>query len=168
MVIQHTYAYNVCAMRKRRAFTLLEVVVTLSVLAICFALTIGVVASLTSIQKSSSNLVSLDNQLNDVDETIKKYVSMVSIDTSEAESYTSPSFSSNKIVFTNNGSDYSLKFENQKIGIYKDDSITIKEHKVDDVKNLTFTYRDEIALLTSEVEIRSTNYKFVYVLRTLL
>lgn len=159
-------------MKKRRGFTLLEAIVTLSILGICFGLTIGVVASLTSIQKSSSNSISLSNQLDRVDKTVQEYVSIVSIKTGTKEfTYSSENSGSTQIVFINGSEFYTLKYLNKQISITKTgDAVSYLpiQYDIKDIDGVVFSFNEELALLSTDVEISSTHYKFAYTIRTLL
>ena len=159
-------------MKKRRGFTLLEAIVTLSILGICFGLTIGVVASLTSIQKSSSNSISLSNQLDRVDKTVQEYVSIVSIKTGTKEfTYSSENSGSTQIVFINGSDSYTLKYLNKQISITKTGDVVSYlpiQYDIKDINGVVFSYKENLALLLTDVEISSTHYKFAYTIRTLL
>ena len=159
-------------MKKRRGFTLLEAIVTLSILGICFGLTIGVVASLTSIQKSSSNSISLSNQLDRVDKTVQEYVSIVSIKTGTKEfTYSSENSGSTQIVFINGSEFYTLKYLNKQISITKTGDVVSYlpiQYDIKDIDGVVFSFNEELALLSTDVEISSTHYKFAYTIRTLL
>ena len=154
-------------MIKRKGFTLLEVIVTISILGICFALTIGVVAALTNIQKASSSNVSLNSQVDKVDATAKEFVSLVSINTS-AKSYT-PETSPNdyEVIFSKNETKYYLRYLDSRVGIYEDSS-TLVEYEVDDIKDVKFEYTASLALLIASVQTSNTTYKFAYTVRTML
>ena len=154
-------------MIKRKGFTLLEVIVTLSILGICFALTIGVVAALTNIQKASSSNISLNNQVDKVDSTVKEYVSIVSVNTS-AKSYL-PETSPNdyEVIFSKSETKYYLRYANNKVGIYEGSS-TIIEHEVVDIEDVKFGYEASLALLVASVQTSNATYKFTYTVRTML
>ena len=153
-------------MKKRKGFTLLEIIVTLSILGICFGLTIGVVAVLTDIQKSSTSSVSLSKEVDTVDKTIQEYVSIISISTANYDSS-----NDTQVIFKKSEIEYKLAFSYGRIGIYKktgESMENISEEPVDNVDSVSFGYNSGLALLTSTVTVSSTSYKFAYTIRTQL
>lgn len=104
-------------MKLRKGFTLIEVVVTLSIIGISTALTVVVAANLANIQSASAIQYSYAKQINDINDIANKYVSFVSLDTTSA-SFSYVSSTNTSITFSASGTDldkayhYTFKFDN--------------------------------------------------------
>ena len=157
-------------MRAHKGFTLLEIVVTLAILAISFGLTVGVVAALTNLQSSAADEESIDYQLRTVDNITNEYVNFVSIKGFE---FNCASSNSSKTVFTYESSDFTLGFENRSLYIrnnYDGDIEYFKKTKgvyLENIDNITFTYDSSLAMLITDVEYGTSTLRYSYVVRTL-
>ena len=156
-------------MKKQKGFTLIEVVATLTILAISFALTVGTVVGLTNIQKSTAKQNAINRQLNDVDEMVSDYVSYISI-----PNFTFKSLSSdkNEIIFSHETYDYSLKYNENVLLLtttyepsedyfYKNSQIDINQ-----ISNIEFSYDEDLNLLVSRVFYGENSINYSYIVRT--
>ena len=157
-------------MRKKKGFTLLEVVVTLSILGISFGLTAGTVAALINIQKSTAHQNAINSQLNSIDKAVSDYISYVSIPNFE---YVAGQSDDKTVTFQyDSGYLYKLSYSNNQLTFttnhpvsddyfYKNELIDVPE-----IKSLTFSYNETLKLLTSIVSYDSNSISYAYVVRT--
>lgn len=158
-------------MRAHKGFTLLEAVVTLSILAISFALTIGVVAALTNLQSTAQEEENINYQLKKADDTVNEFVNFISI---EGFEYNSVESDQSNIVFTYSTYNFKLSFFNHTLSIdnnYSGDNDYFKKTKdvhLENVDDIDFSFESSIALLCADVKYGSNSLRYSYVVRTLM
>lgn len=159
-------------MKQRKGFTLLETIVTLSIIGASFALTAGVVAALLNVQKKSNSQLLVNKDLKRADTFIKNYVSFVSLH-NESVSFSVKNVNDTNVKCGIDGTTYtytlsfvehSLSISNTYTGsesyFKKVDSITI-----DSIDKIKFSYDSTISLLLAEMKTESSLVKYAYVLR---
>ena len=87
----------------RRAFTLIELVITIALISVAGALSAIVISNLLNVQTLQSQSIEVENDLANVDEVIRKYVSIIAIE-SEELSFTDPVVQNDKNIVITNGS----------------------------------------------------------------
>ena len=174
-------------MRKtKKGFTLIEVVVTLAILGVSFALTGIVVSQLTGVQNATSVLVSHETVFDNADRLISEYVSYVSVVTPslsfqiagssssvvsfEGRSYPDPD---DRDVYASAA--FSLTFDStaKNLTVTSSSSETLEGYLaksdwsvVKGMETVEFTYDASISLLTAVITINENlSRTFAYVVR---
>ena len=66
--------------RRKKAFTVIELTVTLAILAISFSLSAVVVVSLNSTQQHTNEIITINNEIQNASDFIEEFVSFISLD----------------------------------------------------------------------------------------
>ena len=157
-------------MRKKSGFTLIEAVITLAILTISTGLVVLVLNSLIRVQNASKDEDIANSELQTLDNTVNKYVSLVS-QKSEIRDFEYKSSSSRTLVFTLDEYDYTLSYSNPNIVIStnydgSDSSLSVSESKeLISISNVTFSYDENLSLLIVNAVSRGVDNKYVYVVR---
>ena len=158
-------------MRNKKGFTLIETVVTLSIIGVSFALVAGVVASLFNVQDTSTSQLLINKELKTADNMIKDYVSFVSLKTDDV-SFSVTSASGNKVVCKYSTYSYNLQFSEGTLSItnnydggetYFQKTGSQQFKTIEDIK---FEYTSSISLLIAEIKAESNTMRYSYVVRT--
>lgn len=164
------YVYNV-GMKKRKAFTVIEAVITLGIMAIALGLTAVAFSNLGNIQTAATDQLVANRELTKIDDLVSRYVSIVSVD-SGTHSFSSTSIEgTHALTFTSSSSlSYTLSFSNKQISAVQNNPSseidTIEVTLVDDVK---FDYDSDLGLLISHVSYLSNKkINYSYIVRTAL
>ncbi len=160
-------------MNKKRAFTLTELVVTIGILAIAFALTAGLIVTMNSVQDSNANEANKSQELIDFNESVSSYISFLSIETDEISfTYDSVNSTSTKIVFNYSTYHFDLKFTNSTLAMisnYTGDNAYFKktfQHSFNFISAISFEYTESIGQLVSDVTISGSVIQYTHTLRT--
>lgn len=157
-------------MRKKSGFTLVEAVITLAILTISTGLVVLVLNSLIRVQNASKDEDIANSELQVLDNTVNKYVSLVS-QKSEIRDFEYKSSNSRTLVFTLDEYDYTLSYSNPNIVIStnydgSDSSLSVSESKeLTSISNVTFSYDQDLSLLIVNAVSRGIDNKYVYVVR---
>ena len=159
-------------MKKKRGFTLIETVATLSIIGVSFALSAGVIAALLNVQNKSNDQLYINKQLKQADSFIDDYVSFVSVHTNEL-SFSTPVVSVNKVKSGISGTNYTytLEFSDNVLSI--NNTYTGSEEyfsktgsiNLEHIKSIVFSYDSTISLLTAEMWFSSSKLVYTYILR---
>ena len=157
-------------MKKRKGFTLVETVVTLSILGIAFALTASVVAALMNVQNKASDQYVASKQLNTANNMVNDYISFVSVQ-SESTPFKFKSVSSKSVKYTISTYTFELKYEDNNLSIssnydgsneYLKKSASTNLNALDYVK---FEYVSSVSLLIAEMKANDSVLRYSYTLR---
>lgn len=157
-------------MRKKSGFTLIEAVITLAILTISTGLVVLVLNSLIRVQNASKDEDIANSELQTLDNTVNKYISLVS-QKSEIRDFEYKSSTSRTLVFTLDEDDYTLSYSNPNIVISttyagSDSSLSVSESKeLTSISNVTFSYDENLSLLIVNAVSRGIDNKYVYVVR---
>ena len=166
--------------RVKRAFTTVELVITLALMGIFFALTAVTTSNITSIQKEMTSIALKNKELDSIDSLVKNYVSFLNLKTTKfSHEFNLSSSSENKLVFTttfDNGDstfstyDFSLVFSNNELSVTSTyptdgevdylkyhDSLTTKY-----TESITFVFNSDLSLIKSTIT-QSSSRVFTYV-----
>ena len=159
-------------MRKKSGFTLIEAVITLAILTISTGLVVLVLNSLIRVQNASKDEDIANSELQTLDNTVNKYVSLVSQKTEIRDfEYDSSKSNFRTLVFTLDEDDYTLSYSNPNIVISttydgSDSSLSVSESKeLTSISNVTFSYDENLSLLIVNAVSRGVDNKYVYVVR---
>ena len=159
-------------MKKKKGFTLIETVATLSIIGVSFALSAGVIAALLNVQKKSNDQLLVNKQLRQADSFISDYVSFISVHTNDL-SFSSPVVSTNKVKSGISGTNYTytLDFSDNVLSIINtysgSDKYFNKTGSVNltQIRSIVFGYDNSISLLTAEMWLSSSKLVYTYILR---
>ena len=166
-------------MRKtRKAFTLLETVVTIGILAIAFGLAGVLVSQIVTLQNKSTDEIVLSDQRATLDDFVADYVSFISVDTDEL-SFSYKSSDDNTITFTaeladSSTYDYSILFVGQILTVrnnYPDEGENAylkyqKSVRLADIQSIAFSFDTEIGLLkTTALSSEGFAWNSVHIVR---
>lgn len=159
-------------MKKKSGFTLIEAVITLAILTISTGLVVLVLNSLIRVQNASKDEDIANSELQTLDNTVNKYVSLVSQKSEIRDfEYDSSKSNSRTLVFTFDEDDYTLSYSNPNIVISttydgSDSSLSVSESKeLTSISNVTFSYDQNLSLLIVNAVSRGVDNKYVYVVR---
>ena len=159
-------------MRKKSGFTLIEAVITLAILTISTGLVVLVLNSLIRVQNASKDEDIANSELQTLDNTVNKYVSLVSQKSEIRDfEYDSSKSNSRTLVFTFDEDDYTLSYSNPNIVISttydgSDSSLSVSVSKeLTSISNVTFSYDENLSLLIVNAVSRGVDNKYVYVVR---
>ena len=164
------YVYNV-GMKKRKAFTVIEAVITLAIMAIALGLTAVAFSNLGNIQTAATDQLVANRELTKIDYLVSRYVSIVSVDSGTHSFYSASIEGTHTLTFTSSISlSYTLSFSNKQISAVQNnpssDIDTIEVTLVDDV---IFDYDSDLGLLISHVSYLSNKkINYSYIVRTAL
>ena len=157
--------------RTRKAFTLLEAVVTIAIMSIVFGISAVCLTNLVRIQNESSENTRRHAEANRINTLISEYVSFVSIKTGDL-AFNFDSETPTSITFTTNlGSSHILKYENDYLIVTYDYSGDVNYLKYTNVlsvqktSSLTFDYDETIDLLNMTCTILGRDFHFAYVFK---
>ena len=161
-------------MKTRKAFTLIEAVITIGILSVSLALSAVAFSNLGRIQETATDQVVANRELNKADEFVSRYVSFVSIKTDDISFSSTDTSSSNTIVFTLNGTtNYNLSFIDKRLSVsndYSGESDYFKYSESEEMKyisEIVFDYDSSLGLLISSVKyLNNKNIRYSYVVRT--
>ena len=157
-------------MRKKSGFTLVEAVITLAILTISTGLVVLVLNSLIRVQNASKDEDIANSELQILDNTVNKYVSLVS-QKSEIRDFEYKSSNPRTLVFTLDEYDYTLSYSNPNIVISTnydggDSSLSVSESKeLTSISHVTFSYDQDLSLLIVNAVSRGIDNKYIYVVR---
>lgn len=161
-------------MRKKSGFTLIEAVITLAILTISTGLVVLVLNSLIRVQNASKDEDIANSELQTLDNTVNKYISLVS-QKSEIRDFEFKSSTPRALVFTLDDTldeyDYTLSYSNPNIVISttyagSDSSLNVSESKeLTSISDVTFSYDENLSLLIVNAVSRGVDNKYVYVVR---
>ncbi|GEM_PF-5323517 len=160
----------ICVMKKRKGFTLVETIVTLSILGISFGLAATVVAALLGVQNKASDQYVASKQLKVANDMISDYVSFVSVKT-ESTSFSFSSASATSVKYTNNSYLYELKYDNKTLSIttnYDGSVEYLKKNaseQLDSLDYVKFEYTAPLNLLIAEMKAGESILRYSYTLR---
>lgn len=159
-------------MKKKSGFTLIEAVITLAILTVSTGLVVLVLNSLIRVQNASKDEDIANSELQTLDNTVNKYVSLVSQKSEIRDFGYEPSKSNSRtLVFTLDEDDYTLSYSNPNIVISttydgSDSSLSVSESKeLTSISNVTFSYDQNLSLLIVNAVSRGVDNKYVYVVR---
>lgn len=159
-------------MKKKSGFTLIEAVITLAILTISTGLVVLVLNSLIRVQNASKDEDIANSELQTLDNTVNKYISLVSQKSEIRDfEYDSSKSNSRTLVFTFDEDDYTLSYSNPNIVISttydgSDSSLSVSESKeLTSISNVTFSYDENLSLLIVNAVSRGIDNKYVYVVR---
>lgn len=159
-------------MKKKSGFTLIEAVITLAILTVSTGLVVLVLNSLIRVQNASKDEDIANSELQTLDNTVNKYVSLVSQKSEIRDFEYEPSKSNSRtLVFTLDEDDYTLSYSNPNIVISttydgSDSSLSVSESKeLTSISNVTFSYDQNLSLLIVNAVSRGVDNKYVYVVR---
>ena len=156
--------------RIRKGFTLVEAVVTISIMSIVFALSAVVISNLITIQNKSADKTAENAEIEKVESFINDYVSFVSLKT-DSISFSYYQSTSDSIAFKTNDYIYTLSFSDHELGVSNnyDGSVDyLKYSKSVSLKNtnsMVFSYSDTLSLLKVESKIGSHTHKYAFVFK---
>ena len=162
-------------MKLRKGFTLVEVAITLGILAIALALSGIAFSNLANIQTTATDQLVANRELTKVDDLVARYVSFVSVNTPGHSFSYDGSSSETKISFSLNAEyRYDLEYTDNSLSISTtysgaDDKLKISDSlKLEYVKSIKFTFDGSIDLLISEINYLSNKtIRYSYVVRAL-
>ena len=162
-------------MKRRRGFTLIEAVITIGIMGICFGLITLVMVSLVRVQDASADENLVNSDLRILDEVVSKYTSTISLKNDSFNfEYDSCSENSLKFKWEKDAETiykFSLDYSSPNIVISSDydgeiEYLQIAENrKIESLSNVTFAFDEDIKLLVVNAEARGINNKFVYTMR---
>ena len=159
-------------MKKKSGFTLIEAVITLAILTISTGLVVLVLNSLIRVQNASKDEDIANSELQTLDNTVNKYISLVSQKSEIRDfEYDSSKSNSRTLVFTFDEDDYTLSYSNLNIVISttydgSDSSLSVSESKeLTSISSVTFSYDENLSLLIVNAVSRGIDNKYVYVVR---
>ena len=167
-------------MKSRKGFTIIELVVTIGILSVAFGLSTVAFSNLSRIQKSATDQYVANQELDKVDNLVKEYISIVSLDTSSIKfDYEHVENADNYVKFKEKEVDpnysYSLRYVSSTLSYFSDysgDNDYLKQHKAEQYKyinDIKFTYSVSLALLTLDIKYNgSKTIRNSYVVRTAL
>ena len=156
--------------RIRKGFTLVEAVVTISIMSIVFALSAIVIANLITIQNKSADKTAENAEADKVESFISDYVSFVSIKT-DSLSFSYYQSSDHDVSFKSNGYTYTLAYSDNQLSVLNnydglneylqyEKTVTLKN-----TKSITFDYSSSLSLLKVESKIGNHSYDFACVFK---
>ena len=161
-------------MKTKKAFTIMEAVLTIGILSVAFALSAMAFSNLTRIQETATDQVVANRELNKIDDFVSEYVSFVSVKTNDISFNGNDVNDSNTVSFVlNSTTNYSLSFGNKKLSVINDYSGSetyfnySNNLELEYVKDIKFSYDSNIGLLISSISYLSNkSIRYSYVVRT--
>ena len=157
-------------MNKKSGFTLVEAIVTLAILTVSTGLVVLVLNSLIRVQGASQDEERANSDLHLLDNTVSKYVSLVSQKT-EVRNFTFKSCDPSSLVFSYGDYDYTLSYSNPNLAIStnydgsESDLIVSETSNLSSVSNVAFSYDVDLDLLIVNATSRGVDNKYTYVVR---
>lgn len=160
--------------KKKRGFTVVELVATLALLGISTSLVVVVISNLANIQNASSDQYVIQDELNKIDNFTNDYISFVSLNNSDT-SFAYYSSDNKSLTFRyNNLYEYIFSYANSKLLItnnydgsvdyfYKAGELSLKY-----TSNISFNYNDELNLFKLSVSINGIENNLLYLMRSSL
>ena len=167
-------------MKKRKGFTLVEMVVTIAILSVALALTVIAFGNLSRIQTSASNQLAATREIEKIDSLTKDYISIVSLRTSSIKfDYEDVEKTDNYVSFKEDNADpsykYTLRFIGSTISYFSDytgENSYLKQSQslsLKTVNKIVFSYDTSIGFLVLDIHYNGTkNIKYSYIVRTAL
>ena len=162
-------------MNKRRAFTVVELVVTIGILAIAFGLSVGLIVTMNSIQNANADETNKSKELTDFNDAVSSYISFVSLNTDDVSfTYDSADSTTNKIVFNYSTYHFDLKFNNSTLSMSSNYDGSNSYFEKTFQKNfsyitaVSFAYTSSLGQLVSEVTMGGSVINFSHIVRTAL
>lgn len=160
-------------MKKRKGFTAVELVVTLGILGIAFALSAGLIVAMTTVQKSNATETNKSKEFTRFNDAVSSYVSFLSINTDDISfTYDSEKSADNKIVFDYLTYRFDLYFYNSTLSMtnnYNGDNDYFKKtfsYSFQYIHEVTFEYTPSIGQLVSRVNIGGNVINYSHIVRT--
>lgn len=157
-------------MKKKSGFTLVEAIVTLAILTVSTGLVVLVLNSLIRVQGASQDEERANSDLHLLDNTVSKYVSLVSQKT-EVRNFTFKSCDPDSLVFSYGSYDYRLSYSNPNLAIStnydgsESDLIVSETSNLSSISNVVFSYDVNLDLLIVNATSRGVDNKYTYVVR---
>ena len=167
-------------MKKRTGFTIVEMVITLAILSVAFALSSVAFSNLGRIQSSATDQVVANRELDKLDDLVDEYISLVSLNTSSIKfDYDHVEHGENFITFKEKETDpeysYTLRFAGSALGYtydYSGENDYLKKHRGENFKyinDVKFNYDSSLAFLVLNVTYNKTKtINYSYIVRTAL
>lgn len=164
--------YNGAMLRARKGFTLVELIVTIGIIALGSAMAISIIASLVSIQEVTAKQNKMNDDIYSVNSICSDYVSFVSI-TNDDFDFTFESSSANNVTFVYSTYHFNLTYisSSNTLSIGSDydgnlDYLLFSESvSLSSVKNISFSFNDEIGLLCADVSFKNITNHLSYVIK---
>ena len=160
-------------LKSRKAFTLLEAVITISILTIVIGMTAVVITNMVTIQKATSTQYEANDEISNANKIANEYVSFVSVRDSDI-SFVYSSSSPTSLTFSVDTYDFSLRYSNNTLSYscdteYLGDNEYLKKSNstsLNNVEAFSFTYHDDINMLEMDMTLLGRVSHHVYTLRT--
>lgn len=162
-------------MKNKSAFTVVELVVTLGILAIAFALSTGLIVTMNSVQNANSQETNKSNELTRFNNSVSSYVSFLSINTEEIFfTFDSENSSESTVVFTYSTYHFDLKFNESTLSMtsnYDGENTYFTKsfsYRFKYIHAVVFEYTESIGQLVSRVTIGGGVITYSHIVRTVL
>ena len=162
-------------MKNKSAFTVVELVVTLGILALAFALSTVLIVTMNSVQNANAVETNKSRELTNFNDSVNSYVSFLSINTDEINfSYDGENSTENKVVFTYSTYHFDLKFENLTLSMesnYDGENTYFAKtfsRNFKYIRAVTFEYTESLGQLVSHVTFGGSVINYSHIVRTAL
>lgn len=158
----------------KKGFTLIEALVTISVLVIVVGMTTVVISNMVRIQNASSTQYEANEEIYKAFKVTDEFVSFISVNDSDL-SFTYDSNTSTSITFNCDAYKFSLRYLNNNLSYscdssYIGDNEYLKTQNSVELKNvdlLTYSYYDDVKMLIMDIKVLGKYSREVFTLRTL-
>lgn len=157
--------------RTRKAFTLIEAVVTIAIMSIVFGISAVCFTNLIRIQNEASENTRRQSEANRINSVISDYVSFVSVKTPDLAFNFDSETGTSIIITTNLGSSHTLKYENKFLIVtysYSGSNDYLKytnSISVDKTSSIVFDFDETLNLLSTTCRISGKDFKFAHVFK---
>lgn len=159
-------------MKKRKAFTLVELVVVIGIICLGAAMVISTAVSLSSIQKTTADQNQKTSELSFIDRLCSKYISFVSV-TNDDFSFSFDGCTDHNLLYSFSTYKFALQFNdaNKTLSINSDYDGSVEYLKLTDslkfkaLNDISFKFDDSIGLFGVDVSFNNEIDHLSYVVR---
>ena len=174
LILRVCIVYNFCMLRrKKKGFTLVELVTAIAILGVATAMTTAVIVNFNQIQNASSDQYRYDEELRNINKCFEDYVNFISLNNSEV-SFNYVSNTDTSLTFSYDTYSYVVSYADKKLKVTNDYDGEVNYFKFNRSIDLNYTsafklsYYSDLALLNLKVTINNKEHHMDYVVRTLL